>query len=145
MLNGCIRYTSQSICQRLHIAYPAWYYSPACETDSPANSINWSRDHPPISMRSLSRAAASFEEIACNLALVPVSSDIILGCIAYLQRHPGCFCVVLDCGNGIAFEERLSEHKSQSLKKVNKLRFNSRAGLISVRLHHPSFFPTVLR
>lgn len=38
---------------------------PACETDNPANSINWSNDHPPISMRSLSRAAASLEEIAC--------------------------------------------------------------------------------
>ena len=37
---------------------------PACETDNPANSISWSRDHPPISMRSLSSAAASLEEIA---------------------------------------------------------------------------------
>lgn len=37
---------------------------PACETDNPANSMSWSKDHPPISMRSLSSAAASLEEIA---------------------------------------------------------------------------------
>lgn len=45
---------------------------PACETDNPANSMSWSKDHPPISIRSLSSAAAFLEEIAWLLLVSTV-------------------------------------------------------------------------
>ena len=43
---------------------------PAWETDRPASSISWSKDHPPISMRSLSRDAAFWGEIAYTLSML---------------------------------------------------------------------------
>lgn len=38
-------------------------YVPAWETESPANSINWSSEKAPMDMRSLSSAAAFFADI----------------------------------------------------------------------------------
>lgn len=41
-------------------------YVPACETESPASSINWSREKAPMDMRSLSSAAAFLADMVCE-------------------------------------------------------------------------------
>lgn len=38
------------------------FFIPACETDNPANSINWSMEKAPVLISSLSNAAAFFAE-----------------------------------------------------------------------------------
>lgn len=80
-------------------------YIPACETDSPASSISWSRDQPPMSasMRSLSSDAASFDEIAYTY-ISPSLVHTIPESRAHLQRHP--------CGSGVVSVPECSRTKA---------------------------------